>query len=510
MRIPIPTRFNIKHVAIFAALLFLAQQINGTTIIFSVLSLLFVILFTVAFEVAGGLVYPSGAWIFFNGVLAALVGITYKNVIGEPGQSNLQSPNVTLGAYCLGMAGMGVAAYISRTLRPRKPILAGMFVGHQLRTAAVGCLVLGLTLNFSAFVIPAALYTAVAQLNQFSVMAILLGVYYEVQVSNGTRSMNWIAWVGAADVFIIGLLGFSKGGIFLPPLAWLMPCIVLGYQFSKRQLLGFVLLLAFGFYYLVPYAQYGRSERSGTLTGDSIAAIKYLSNLNKTRQLYLDTIREGEEDDGGVHYFNQSQGFFDRLQMLDYDDALITATDQGHELGIAPTVLDYMNLIPHVFYPDKPTLNIGNSYAREIGIIPADDTVTGISFSPVGDAYHQLRWYGVALLIPMVLSLLFFVSDALTGDVRVAPWGLLSIVVFAHIAPEGLLGASIYSTVYTPLTVIVVAVLARYVMPLFSALFTGGNRVDVRRAESGRAVPLAATPGLAAARSGVEPSARNP
>ena len=482
MRIPVPTRFNLKHVAIFAAILFLAQQINGTTIVFSVLTLLFLALFVAAFHIAGGLVYPSGAWIFFFATLTALVGITYKNFIGEAGQSNLQSPNVTLGAYCVGMAGMGVAAYFTRLFRPKQPLLANIAVGEGMRSAAGGCLVLALVLHFSAVILPGSLYTAVTQVNHFAVMAMLLAIYYEIQVSNGSRSMNWIAWVSAADIFFYGLLAFTKEGIFTPALAWFLPCVVLGYNFRKRQLIGFVLAIAFGFYYLVPYAQIGRSERTNTTEGNFAAAIKYLSDLNATREMYLADQGDRESGDGAVQYFNKPQGFFDRLQMLDYDDALITYTDQGHHIGFAPTVVDYMNLIPRVFYPNKPFINVGNSYARELGIIPADDTTTGISFSPVGDAYHQLGWYGVALLIPGVLFILFFVTDSLTGDVRVAPWGLLSIIVFAHVAPEELLAGSIYTTGYGTFAVVVVALLARYVLPSVSALFTGGNRVDVRRA----------------------------
>ena len=65
MRIPVPTSFRAQHVAFFAVGLFLVQQILGTTLVFSALSLAYLLLFVTAYNLAGGIFYPSGAYIFF-------------------------------------------------------------------------------------------------------------------------------------------------------------------------------------------------------------------------------------------------------------------------------------------------------------------------------------------------------------------------------------------------------------------------------------------------------------
>lgn len=494
MRIPLPLKFKSKHIALFTGILFLAQQINGTTMLFSVLTTVYIVLFAIAFNLCGGLAYPSGAWVFFNGMLTAVVGLSYKNLLGESGQSNLQSPETTMGAYCVGMCGVMAAAYVCKRLRKKKAILGTMAGGSAMKLAAIGCLFLGLFLHFFAFLVPPAIYTALAQLNRFSDMALLLGVFYEVTSSNGARSTNWIVWIAAAEIFGFGIIGFSKEGIFTPAIAWLLPCVVLGYRFSRAQVIGFLLAMTFAFYYLVPFAQLGRGERSGSnsLSQNAEVAIKYLSDLPGTRKAYLEQV-EVQRSNGGVHFYNQPQGLFDRLEMLDYDDALITATDNGQQLGITPTILSYLNVIPHVFHPGKPVLNLGNTYAREIGILPESDDVTGISFSPFGDAYHQLKWFGVSFIVFFVLIFLFLATDSMTGDVRLSPWGLLPIVVFAHIAPEELISGSVYMTIYLPLTLVAVAAITKYVMPLFSKLFLGGHSraaairpLNLERFERGR------------------------
>jgi hypothetical protein len=55
-----------------------------------------------------------------------------------------------------------------------------------------------------------------------------------------------------------------------------------------------------------------------------------------------------------------------------------------------------------------------------------------------------LGWTGVFLVAPVIWIILFTVFDSLCGDVRKSPWGLVVIPVFAHIAPEGMLGGPIY------------------------------------------------------------------
>ncbi len=84
------------------------------------------------------------------------------------------------------------------------------------------------------------------------------------------------------------------------------------------------------------------------------------------------------------------------------------------------------NWLPHFILPNKVLPVNGNYYAHEIGgLLAANDFSTGISFSPASELFHWEGWFGFFVLGPFLWGLLFFVSDFVSGDLRVYPWGLL-------------------------------------------------------------------------------------
>ena len=93
-------------------------------------------------------------------------------------------------------------------------------------------------------------------------------------------------------------------------------------------------------------------------------------------------------------------------------------------LASGPVKATFLNAIPHVIWPNKPDLNLGNNYMHEINGQPLDegDTTTGISFSPTGEGYHWAKWVGIFVVAPLLWLLLFMVYDSLVGDVRASPW----------------------------------------------------------------------------------------
>jgi hypothetical protein len=486
MRIPIPERFPAKHIILFAVSLFLVEILEGTDLTFALLVMLYVLLFGTAFNVAGGITYPSGAWIFFTGTLTCLVGIVYKAFLGQPAESHLKTPLITMGAYCVGMGGMALAAYVCTFMRPKRALLQGIANEQRYKQAAIGCLILGVTgsfLTLSANVESANFVTAFAQLNHFIQMAVILGTNYQILKSSGKSSTNWVVWAGGGFMFAIGIIAYSKEGMFAAFVSWLVPCIALRFSFSNRQVVGGILAMAFVIYYLVPYSQIGRQSRGEGLSFATqlTLAEQYLFHLNETREAYEETSGEISDVSGELHLFDKSEGIFDRLQMITFDDALIDYTNNATPIGFGPTEDSFLNTIPRFIWASKPTFFAGNEYGRNIGVISQDDVTTGISFSPVGDAYHQGSWIGVGIVLPLVMLLLFLVADSLSGDVRKAPWGLLFIAISAHQAPEGLLVGAIWMTTFGAEILIFVALLSSYVLPRLVVLFSGGERIMVRR-----------------------------
>ena len=491
MRFPVPDRLPIQYVGLFAGLVVVGQQLEATDLTFSMLSGTFILLFALAYNAAGGLFFPSGAWIFFNGMLSAVVGLVYKIFLGEPGQTHLLTPNKTMLVYCSGMAVVAAVAAASQRLRRREPLLGTISDLASMKRAAIGCLVIGAVVQivtYNDFASSGSWFSALRQLNQLPRMAIILGVTYEILQSKGRRSSNWVVWCAGLLIFVYGVINFSKEGIFVPVFTWLVPAIALGFDFSKRQLVGGVLVLALMVHYLVPFSQLGRRSRDDN--GDQylqlLAAVGYLEHLGATRLEFLETVHDAEDDEV-PHLYDAPQALFDREQMLAVDDALIDTTDRGHVFGIKPSLDILANLAPHFLWKEKPFFLPGNDYGREINILSPGDLTTSISFSPVADAYHEATWFGVFFLLPLVTFCYFLLTDSLTGSARRSPWALLPIAVSSHVAPEGMLQGTGYQATWGLLVLVVVVFLCRTALPFLVTQFFGrGKASQSRGLEFGR------------------------
>lgn len=491
MRLPFPERIPVHYAVSFAALLCIAQLVEGTTATFSLCSFFFIIIATLTFNLAGGFTRASGGYVFFYAVLAVILGLFWKAVLGEPGDSNLSQPSLTIAGALGCITAMYFAVSISRKFTRKRAILGDVVKQGDMFRASIGCLVFGLVLSVFLLVVPAGpgtIFSALSQLNQFLPLAIILGTIGQIQKSRGTSSLSLPALLAGTAVFVLGLIGFSKQGIFTAPLCWLIAAASQRYRISLYQFAGFAFAMFLMTYYLVPYSQYGRNYRAETFFGSVSTAASLLSRPEYVRQQVEEqAANTNEEEQSG--YFNTSQGLLDRLQMISPDDAIINVTQQNGPIGLAPIILSLENVVPHFLWPNKPTLEIGNMYAHEIGSIAPDDYSTGISFSPLGEAYHTAGWLGILFLAPLFWIMLFVIFDSLCGDVRLSPWGLLAIIIFAHAAPESMLGGIFYVATYGAIGITFAAFAGGYVMPILGALFIGENRSGLRRNLAVRSIP---------------------
>jgi hypothetical protein len=496
VRLPFPERVSLVAVIGFAIVLCTLQLYQGTAPLFALCSFLFIVVAAVAFNVAGGITRPSGAYIFSYAVLAVIVGLTLKAILGEPADSNLQAPIVTIEVYLCGICGLLVAAFISKRLTSKRALLADFVTDENMQSATMGCLVTGLVLIGVFAVVPmesGSILSAMLQLNRFLLMAMFLGIVHAIRRSGGTTSISLPVLIAGGVSFTMGVLGFSKEGMITPFLCWLVAAASQRYKVSLAQIAGGILLTFFIFEYLVPYSQVGR-DAEGRATSNIDTSISLLQNLGTVRHEYADSQVNDEQDELAVGYFTRHQGFFDRLQMIGPDDSLVALTENGTVAGIVPVYIYFENFIPHFIWKDKPSWGGGNLYARQMGVLSEDDDTTGISFSPSAEAFHLMRWTGVLILAPVLWVMLFTLIDSLCGDVRKSPWGLLAIITFAHIAPEGGIGFLIYTMGYLAVTIFFAAVTITYVMPIIGEILIGPSSKIVHFRD-----PLRIKPRVAAA-----------
>ncbi len=492
MRIPYPTRISRLHSATFAAVLCVVQLVEGTPAYFSACTFLFIFLATLAFNAAGGLSRPSGGYIFANALLTVIIGLVVKAVLGEAADTNLFAPETTMLVYVAGMAGMYAAAVAAHRLTPKKALLDGIGSPANWGAASTGCIVVGVAISLWAnfFVSEdgavSGVFTIVRQLNNFVQLGIILGTMYTIRRSGGRRL--WSLPVVFAVLFMVVLLGVvntSKQGYFTPVLCVALAAAVSRYNFSLRQIAVGAAYCFISVVYVVPFLQLDKdivTDASGKIN----FAIDYFTDTGGAAEEKAahQALPYENYNDFILHYYNQPEGFADRLEMLSIDDALIDVTNQGHVFGIYPTAFAFLNIIPHFIWPGKPSYGFGNMYWHEIGYDHykqggQDDTSTGISISPSADAYHEAKWYGVLLLAPALWFSAFFLLDWLCGDVRKAPWGLLAIVLAAHLAPEGMLAGVVGLMSFGVIGISAVSLLAAYVMPIVAALALGPGKSKI-------------------------------
>ena len=298
-----------------------------------------------------------------------------------------------------------------------------------------------------------------------------------------------------------GAVTFGKQGMFTPLLCWAIAASSMRLRIRPYQIgVGLVVLYVM-FHFLVPYSQWGRDQlpEKATFQERIELSVTLLSNLSGVREQYLASFEgddTGSSDDSGtsMNYYNEPQGFFDRLTMIGPDDVLIDYTSRGNYYGVNVIPAYFANWIPHFLWPDKPGLASGNLFAHEIGgIVPDDDYTTGISFTASGEAFHLAGWAGIFVIAPLIWIIVFTVFDSLCGDTRKSPWGLLSIALFAHTAPEGMLGGAIYITWFGSLGIIFVALACAYIMPLIGTLLAGPEKTGLVRLRK-RGIPSRTLP----------------
>jgi hypothetical protein len=500
MRLPFPERIPFVPAFFFAMLLCIMQLLQGTNPTFSLGCFAYILVATIAFNVAGGFTRPSGAFIFFNSVLGVIIGLCVKVHLGEAADSNLLTPLLTIGVYLFGMCMMLAAVYLSKKVTTKRALMGRMVTDSNMQTATVGCLVFGIFMMFAGYVIPGgngSVLSALNQLNRFFPLAIILGVINTIRRSGGTRSINLPVLLAAGLMFTGGVLGYSKEGMIAPFAAYLLAAASQRYRISRTQIVVGILAILFIFQYLVPYSQYGRAyqEESGP---NLEVSLSLLSNLGYVRQQYLES-SAGAYEERVLGYYNTSQGFFDRLQMISMDDALNHQTEQSGVFGLMPMVQAFQNVVPHFIWKDKPQGLIGNVFAHQVGILAEADESTGVSFSSTATAFHMAGWKGIFLLASGTWFFLFLIFDSLCGDVRKTPWGLLVIVLFTHAAPEGDMTAIIYMCFYTTYAIVFAGIMGAYVMPVIGTFFIGPEGIMIRRGAPIRSIPNRLRPPVSSA-----------
>jgi len=472
MHIPYPERISYAWATMFASALFAVQLLEKTQLLFALCCFAYILIATAAFNIAGGLYRPAGAYIFFNAVLTLIVGVVVKAALGEPAHTNLTSPALTIEIYVFGMLAMLFGAYVESRFRPPQAFIEAKLFMPNLRTVYFGATAIALFLKLiyalaGLGLITFSFITTLYNADHFLPFALILGVIYTIRSSNGQRSVTpWLVFLFALSTGE-GLLSFSKQALFGPAFCWVLGVAICRYRLKPVNIITLAIVVYVAYAYATPYSQYGRNFQDES-SSNKLQVAGYLLT-------HMDEVVKGDTEKsaagyGKLSYYNHPMGLFDRLQMLSADDALISVTDQYGVFGYEPLIEGAEGVIPRIFWPNKPFAYFGNTYGHEVGAITDDDVSTSVSFGVSADAYHQGGLSGVLLVEPVCMAAVFFVLSWFLGDVRGHPAVIVVILLGAHTAPEGGI-PGLFNMVTNTEYMLLLALACKYVLPIVGSIF---------------------------------------
>jgi hypothetical protein len=452
VRLQLPYRIPLGQAIAVLVVLACIQIYEGTGFFFTLLFFAFALMAVVAFNIAEGFATFPGVYVFFFSTLTVILGVVWKACLREPADSNLLEPLLTMSVYTVSMGLLMLVVLVVRRINFRSEAVGRIFRTTELNytIAALGSLAFGLGVIFLSAVLPPGAEGILSILHQlnvpFVVLAILLGTIGIIQESGGRRSMGFINGLAMAVVFIQGLTTFSKQGLLTPGACWLAAAAYTRLKLRPAQYVGLAAFACMTLYFADPWS--GARNDVPATGGSFTQRLQLVAFELRNFQSLRDRAKESGDlykESGALSYFDTSQGIMDRLTMFTPDDQLIAYSARVRFEGYLPIIQDFQNWIPHVLAPNKPIPIGGNYYAHEVGGLAPDDFTTGVSYSPVAEAYHLDGWTSVLLLQPAIWLLLFLSVDLTTsGDLRRGPWALILIVYFAHAAPESLLGGLVF------------------------------------------------------------------
>jgi hypothetical protein len=485
MRLPFPTHLNMQYVLIVLVLTLYAQILNGTDPLFAAIACLAMLFSALAFNVAGGLSTLSGTLICFLSLSTYVTLIYTKIFTFEPTNKNFHQPLLTITLTALAHFGLLVSAWLSRRFVSKPPLVQfSPRDTENLSNTAGGMIAMGVLiqvlisnygLNDQGIVTKGTIWAALNQLNAFIPLTIILGTYYTIVTSRGARSMNWVVVLAMLYTGGIGFAAASKQGMYTPLFSYFLVCAGMRYRYSAIQVVWIFLWCVFAIVFLFPWAQYARSfTRQPTLGATLMATYNALRDPNTFPAMYRwyrDQQVQGEEVNQVMLCYNHPHGLIDRESLICADDDLIDITVHSSPLGMQPMLSGLASVIPHVLWPNRPSVALGNLYGHETGLVADEDMTTQTAFAPVGDAFREFGWSGVIVIVPVLFFFTFLITDSVFGDVRNTPWGFVMLGSMAFMAPGFLIPVHPWYWGHILPIMLFLVWVTRYVAPEIAVLF---------------------------------------
>ena len=471
-RVLFPSKLRLDCVIGAAGLLLVAQCLCGTDLLLAELLFLFICLAGFAVNLFGGLGTLPGFCVAVLALKTVVISQIAKLVLGEPAQLRLERPVETAGVLVVGMAGICVAALLSRARHIRRPMLVPDNRPEFLRCAAaltfllgsisvVGSTILGFGGEGSIRVggLPGLLRQVAFSLG----LSVVFSTAHVIVSSGGRRCLAWSNALPVLTLFAYGVLNANKEALFDPFLFFILTVVAFDFSFRAIHGLALVVIAVLSMCVFYPFAQMARSVTRGYDLADTIKETgSFIGKYSAGREgfgEFMDDYEDEEERPVGVSYFAGSAGILERLSLIKPVDLLVSATLNDGPSGWETVLHGFKMLTPRAINPRKPANGSGNFLGHKAGYLSEEDDSTQISFGFIADAFSAFGWWGAGL-IPLALTLMFStVYQFLVGPLARNVWCAFLFCVFQHQFTEQSIGGLTLMTFQQPL--------------LFGALYLG-------------------------------------
>jgi len=432
-----PGPFRLGLLVGFPLFVLTLQLATGTSLEFAELTFIAVFFSMVAINLAGGLRTLAGCCLAVIALKVFVIAELAKAFYGEPGQSRLQQPVMTMSVEALSMAALALAAFVCLPFRPKRVVLRPVTDVDSLRTIAVVGFLLGTGSFFAAQVIGVNEDGAIPlggfggllrRLSFCSPIAIIAGTAYSVKSSNGTRILSLYNVVPSLLEFGIGVLFTSKQALFEPFFYLLLTGIAFRYRWRASHLFSGIIVALLSFFVLFPFGQVARNYTRGRNLADTwnktLAFFdENLRNPHYVFDQYADYRESVLNDDDFAHYFKQPNGPLERSAMIKPADCLISAAVKQGKSGCANLLPGLADLLPRAILP-HPWFNVGNEMGYKAGFVDEQDFATCVSFGFAADAFDAFGWRGVAVVSFAIGLLLILNTRIITQSLPFNIWAL--------------------------------------------------------------------------------------
>jgi oligosaccharide repeat unit polymerase len=130
---------------------------------------------------------------------------------------------------------------------------------------------------------------------------------------------------------------------------------------------------------------------------------------------YSNLLRNTQNAGGTTEFFpaqeiNSESNLIERRLNYQFVVAKVVKKYDIDEFDYKSDYLDnFIALVPRFLWPSKPKIGAdGNSIGRELGLIGENNYHTSIGVSPIGEAFHQLWYFGI-IIIPVLTAFFLYV-----------------------------------------------------------------------------------------------------